>query len=118
MNKRLELSALIHEHNPDMIRITEILTQIRDVDPETQEFHIDGYDHHTNLEGRHKRGVIMYTKSHLNATISHIAGEEKFEESLWCGLKLKGAVNLLIGVVYRSANCNRDNHDHFSGIVH
>jgi len=76
------------------------------MDPETQEFHIDGYDHHTNIEGRQKRGGDPV--SHLNATISHISGEE----SLWCELKLKGADNLLIGVVYRSPNCNRDNHDH------
>jgi hypothetical protein len=69
-----------------------------DKDPETQEFHIDDHDRHTNLEGRHKRGVILYIKSHLNATISHIAGENKFQESLWCELKLKGADNLLIGV--------------------
>ena len=52
LNKRLELSALIHEHNPDVIRITEILTKNRDMDPETQKFHIDDYDHRTNLEGR------------------------------------------------------------------
>jgi len=116
-NKRLELSALIHEHSPDVIGITEILTKNRDMDPETQEFHIDGYDHHTNLEGRHKRGVILYTKSHLHATISHISGEEKFEESLWCELKLTGADNLLIGVVYRSPNCNRDNHDHLRSLM-
>jgi len=69
------------------------------MDIETPEFHIDGYDDHTNLEGRHKRGVILYTRSHLNAAISHIAGEEKFEESLWCELKLKGADNLQIGMV-------------------
>ena len=81
-NKRLELSALIHEHSPDVIGITEILTKNRDMDPETQEFHIDGYDHRTNPEGRHKRGVILYTKPNFNATISHISGEEKFEESL------------------------------------
>jgi len=37
------------------------------MDPETQELHIDGY-----------------TKSHLNAAISHIAGEYQFEESQRC----------------------------------
>jgi len=62
--------------------------------------------------------MIRYTKSHLNATISHIAGEEKFEESLRCKLILKGANNLLIGVVYSSPNCNRDNHDHLRLLKH
>jgi len=71
-------------------------------------------DHHTNLEGRNKWKVILYAKSHfhLNATISHIAGVDKFEESLRCELNLKGADNLVIGVAYRSPDSNRDNHDH------
>ena len=62
--------------------------------------------------------MILYTKTHLNATISHISGEKQIEESLWCELKLKGVDNLLIGVVYTSPNCNRDNHDHLRSLMH
>ena len=101
LNKRLELSNSWTQPRCDRNN-RNFDQKKRDIDPETQEFHIDGNDHHTNLEGRHKRGVILYTKSHCNATTSHIVGQEKFEECLWSDLKLKGADDLLIGVVYRT----------------
>jgi len=117
LNKRCELSALILEHNPDVIGITEILAKNRTMTPEDQEFHIDGYTHYTNLEGRHKRGVILYLKSHLNANIRNIPGSEKFEESIWCEVSLKGSDNLLIGVVYRSPNCGNENHENLRALM-
>ena len=113
LNKRTELSVLIHEHNPDVIGITEILAKNRTMDPEDLEFHIEGYAHVTNLEEHHKRGVILYTKSHLNATIiKKITGADNFEESIWCEVSLKGSDSVLIGVVYRSPSCNNVNHEH------
>ena len=117
LNKRTELSVLIHEQNPDIIGITEILAKKRAMDPEDLEFHIEGYAHVTNLEEHHKRGVILYTKSHLNATIKKITGADNFEESIWCEVSLKGSDSVLIGVVYRSPSCNNVNHEHLRTLL-
>ena len=46
-NKRTELSVLIHEHNPNVIGITEIFAKNRTVHPEDPEFHIKGDAHIT-----------------------------------------------------------------------
>ena len=47
----------------------------------------------------------------LNVRVKEIPGQNAFEESLWCELKLKDADKLLLGVVYRSPNCPKENHD-------
>ena len=57
-NKRSELDVIISMHQPDMIGITKTLQKNRDMDPEENEFHIQGYDRFNNLGKLCKRGVI------------------------------------------------------------
>ena len=60
---------------------------------------------------------MLYTRSHLNVPVKEIPGQDAFEESLWCELKLKDADKLLLGVVYRSPNCPKENHDHLRTLL-
>ena len=60
---------------------------------------------------------MLCTRSHLNVRVKEIPGQDAFEESLWCELKLKDADKLLLGVVYRSPNCPKENHDHLRTLL-
>ena len=61
--------------------------------------------------------MILYTKSHLNATIKKITGADNFVESIWCEVSLKGSDSVLIVVVYRSPTCNNVNHEHLRTLL-
>ena len=64
-------------------------------DVESSRF-VDGYDLCTNVN-RCKRGVLVYTATHLKATpFDDSCG---FDESVWVGVKLRNKDNLLIGCV-------------------
>jgi len=89
----------------------------RDMDPEENEFHIQGYDHFNNLGKLCKRGVILYTKSSLNAIPLVLQACDKFEESIWCRIHMKGDDKLDIGVIYRSPNSQFINNDHLASII-
>lgn len=117
MNKRLELAEVISKNKPDIIALTEILDKNRSMDPEHHELVIQGYDHHTNIDGHRRRGVILYTRSHLNICVKEIPGQDAFEESILCELNLKGTDKLLLGVVYRSPGCPKENHDHLRTLM-
>ncbi len=69
-------------------------------------YQIDGYDLHTNNLNT-GRGIIIYTKSAMGAVVEEV--NTKFEESLFCKVKLYGNDQLLIGNIYRSPNSDSDN---------
>ena len=58
------------------------------------ELHVDGYDLCTNVN-RCKRGVLIYTATHLKATPCDFSCD--FDENVWVGVKLQNKDNLLIG---------------------
>ena len=117
LNKRSELAEILSQCNPDIIALTEILDKNRSMDPEPQELAIAGYDSYSNIDGRSRRGVILYTRSHLNANVVSVPGIDTFEESLWCQISLKDTDKLLIGVIYRSPSCTKENHDHLRTLL-
>ncbi len=67
---------------------------------------LEGYDlHSTNLNAG--RGVIIYTKCEFEAVEECF--ESKFNEALFCKLKLHGNDKLIIGNIYRSPNSEMEN---------
>ena len=92
--------------NSDIIGITESWANevINDA-----ELSIDGF----NMFRRDRKcprggGVILYVKNNLEASLSEIMKDDKFEESLWCNIKLKDS-NMLVGVCYRSPSSDQNN---------
>jgi Reverse transcriptase (RNA-dependent DNA polymerase)/Endonuclease-reverse transcriptase len=92
--------------NSDIIGITESWANevINDA-----ELSIDGF----NMFRRDRKcsrggGVILYVKINLEASLSEIMKDDKFEESLWCNIKLKDS-NMLVGVCYRSPSSDQNN---------
>ncbi len=77
-------------------------------------YQIDGYDLHTNNLNT-GRGIIIYTKSAMGAVVEEV--NTKFEESLFCKLKLYGNDQLLIGNIYRSPNSDSDNNKKLSNLL-
>ena len=56
------------------------------------------------------RGVVLYTKSFLNA--EQVEFDTVFNESVWCHLKLQNRDSLLVGCVYRSLTASVENFQH------
>ncbi|KAK2151647.1 hypothetical protein LSH36_356g06016 [Paralvinella palmiformis] len=90
------------------------------MEPEDPEFQPQGYNHCTNLDQQHRRGIIPYTGSNISITVVGIPGDEKFQESLWAELKLKENDTLLtytgpqdvhqkiMDISYHILECNQD----------
>ena len=87
------------------------------MDPDDAEFQLQGYNHFTNLNQSHRRGVILYARVNLNVTMVRIPGDELFQESLWAEIELKDKDRLLVGVIYRSPSCSLENHQHLRTLV-
>eukprot|EP00794_Sanderia_malayensis_P019527 gene19527-21456_t len=104
LNKREELSVYINLHNPDIIGISEAFPKNTSSSIEFAEYKMDSYDLICNLD-KGKRGVCLYTKSHLKAVPVDITGVEE-PEAVWCEVKLEGKNRLLVGCIYRSPNSN------------
>ena len=109
-NKKDELSILLHNHNPDIVILNEILSKRKRVKKKlsTKDFELDGFDFiiKSATEGR---GVIIYFKTCLYVQKVDVLNNENFEESVWIRLTLKGNDSLLIGNVYRSPSSSREN---------
>ena len=58
------------------------------------------------------RGLLLYVKENLNATICTEMSKTQFDESLWCTIST-GPVNqkLLVGLIYRSPSSSCQNND-------
>ena len=117
LNKRSELAENLSRCNPDIIALTEILDKNRSMDPEPQELAIAGFDTHSNIDGRPRRGVILNTRSHLNANVISVPISDTLEESLWCQISLEDTDKFLIGVIYRSPSCTKENHEHLRSLI-
>jgi len=116
----MNLLYLHMKNQPDIINITEILVNNQYMDPEDPEFQPQGYNHCTNLDQQHRRGIIPYTGSNISITVVGIPGDEKFQESLWAELKLKENDTLLtytgpqdvhqkiMDISYHILECNQD----------
>lgn len=111
LNKRNELEATLYSHKPDIICITEVAPKHCTTPMSSSELQIQGFDLCFN-DVNFKRGVAIYTSTHLNAVPYDGGANLKGEENCWIRLSLRGNDRLLIGCVYRSPNSSeRNNQD-------
>ena len=60
-------------------------------------------------EGSIGGGVMILVKEHLNVVECADLNNHEFREAVWCVIKLSSVEKLLVGVVYRSPNSNKEN---------
>ena len=107
LNKRTAFETTLLIQKPDIICVTEYAPKHTMLKVQDSELHVDhGYDISTNVN-RCKRGVLIYTATHLKATPCDCSCD--FDENVWVGVKLRNKDNLLIGCVYRSPNSDMRN---------
>ena len=98
------------DDKPDIIAITEVVPKSRTYDVVASDYHIEGYDASpAGINERGKRGILILTKSDLEATPINV--ETDFSEALWLKIRLNQRDNLALGCVYRSPNSSSDNTD-------
>ena len=107
-NKKEEILEMVDNERPDILVFAELLNKKNPVITDA-ELKIQGYDHffesiNDNDKVKKRRGVIIYTKSTLNA--SQFNGFEKFDfrESIWCTFKTVNNESVLIGGIYYSGS--------------
>ena len=103
----LELKAVVASQNPDIIAVTEVLPKNSAVTINKSEYALDGYDRFENVNPA--RGITVYVKASLKATVEEIDGLTGFRESLFCKMKVSDGKCLLFGCVYRSPSSEDDN---------
>ena len=113
LSKRKELKLYLQDRSPDIIGITEIFPENKCFDNQEIFYSLENYDMFIgNLyEGR---GVVLYTKSFLNA--EQVKFDTVFNESVWCHLKLQNRDSLLVGCVYRSPTASAENFQHLKSL--
>ncbi len=104
--KKLELECMIHDKHPDIVAVTEIYQKNTSFENVSEIYNIEGYDSFLH-DLKSGRGVIIYTIKNLNA--SELLINEKYNESVWLDVDLKGNDRLVIGCIYRSPNDQREN---------
>ena len=110
LNKKVELSVILSDRNPDLVIFNEILPKKRRVKKKLsdKDFILDGYECiiRSTTEGR---GVVIYYKQFLNVQLVEVLNKFDFEESIWLRVQLKGSDSLLVGCICRSPSSSRDN---------
>src|SRR5882757_10527087 len=106
-----ELELYVYEENPDIIGITNSWAF---EDLQNSELNIDGYvllrkDRIVGNKIR-GRGVMLYIRSTLNATVKEDFDSKFFPECIWCDVKIENE-NTLIGICYRSDINNKLSND-------
>ncbi len=97
---------MMHDKHPDIVAITEIYPKNTSFENVREVYNIEGYDSFIH-DLKSGRGVIIYTIKNLNA--SELLINEKYNESVWLDVDLKGNDRLVIGCIYRSPNDQREN---------
>ena len=54
---------------------------------------------------------MILVKEHLNVVECKDLNDHKFQEAVWCVIKLSSSEKVLVGVVYRSPNSKRENNE-------
>ena len=110
LNKKVELSVILSDKNPDIVIFNEILPKKRRLKKKlsNKDFKLDGYECmiRSTTEGR---GVVIYFKEFLNVQSVEVLNKFDFEECIWLRIQLKGSDSLLIGCIYRSPSSSREN---------
>ena len=101
INKIDEFVANVSELQPDIIGITESWANDKILDAELS---LNGYVmfRHDRNTGNKGGGVLLYAKYNLDPV--QFVPQTKFPEHVWCKVKSKDGIELLIGVCYNSNN--------------
>ena len=83
-NKKEEFENSIIKEKPDVVAITEVFPKNSRYKVTAAELNIQGYDLFIDERGQGKRGIIIYCKCELEATLSDV--EYKYDGSLWISL--------------------------------
>ena len=100
-----------------MIILTEIFPKNSQTSLDRVEFSISGYESFIpSLENG--RGVAIYIHTSLSAIGVNDIETFRFNECVWCSVRLKGADNLLVGCIYRSpGNSSKENNDNLNRLL-
>ena len=110
MNKVDELHCIIEEEKPDLVSIVETWLTDNIFNAEIQ---IPGYqttrlDRKTGAHG----GILLYTRDGINVQPRESQTLAEYDEALWCDISSDDtALDLLLGIVYRSPNNSQDQND-------
>lgn len=82
--------------------LTEIKPKHGEI-PSEDMYSIRGYDHFLNpsFENTDTRGVILYAKEYLKATVVKCDENSRFKDCVWVRIPVKNSA-MLVGVIYRS----------------
>ena len=115
-NKMPELKAYVDHHNPWIIAITEIIPKNYRIPVQKAEIKIsNNYDIFPESIPSKGRGITVQV--HKNLKAQEVLLKTKFEESLWCEVKLKGNDKLLIGCIYRSEGGTSENNRSLNNLL-
>ena len=68
------------------------------------------------MRSRDGKGVVaLYIRKGIGA--NELNWSNKFEESIWVEIKLRGGDKLIIGCVYHSSNSNRENNERLLSLI-
>jgi len=113
-NKTDILKGLVNDTTPMVIGITEVNPKAG-TPMEQDRLNIDGYELFAKWAGG--RGVCLYVKSELPATVCSVDKDDDFEESVWVELQLRDRTILLIGCLYRSPNSPTSNNHALCSLI-
>ena len=111
-----ELEAYVDYHNPWINAITEIIPKNYRIPVQKAELKIsNNYDIFPESISSKGRGITVQV--HKNLKAQEVLLKTKFEESLWCEVKLKGNDKLLIGCIYRSEGGTSENNRSLNNLL-
>ena len=89
-NKMLKLKAYVDHHNPWIIAITEIIPKNYRIPVQKAELKKISSNYDIFPESISSKGRDITVQVHKNLKAQEVLLKTKFEESLWCEVKLKG----------------------------
>ena len=106
LNKMRDLEAHIHEREPDVMIITEVIPKAQVNAIPRVCLRVTGYTEYLNFDcelcgkAQQGRGVAIYVKNHLQA--HSLTGFGSYADQLWVKIMLRSNDYLMLGALYRS----------------
>ena len=108
LNKKSELSIMVHDSDPHIIGITESLAN---KDITDAELGLEGYVmFRKDRMGRRGGGVLLYVKDTIPAFEVQLKEEADCEEAIWCTL-VTGHKTVTMGVIYSFPNITKESNE-------
>ena len=113
----LELNQITVEQNIDLVAITEILPKKINEPNQHEEtknrFHLPGFVYEENPKGR---GVCFFIKNNIEFKRLRVL-EHTFSPSIFCQFKSPNKEHFVLGVIYRSPNCNTKENEEVNELI-